>query len=101
MISLISSFGIVNAVTPDSNIFLWIPAFVAAATVVNYSSIKVLLANGLSTSPIKSNPVFSSGSYSKSAWKSSWLPYFTQLSFANFILAEELFAKAIRNLCIS
>ena len=36
-------------------------AFIADAATVNPNGIKTLLANGLSTFPIKSNPVFSNG----------------------------------------
>ena len=36
-------------------------AFLADAATVNPNGIKTLLANGLSTFPIKSNPVFSNG----------------------------------------
>ena len=49
MISFICSFKIINSVTPDPNISLSIV----------FDGIKTLLGNGLSTSPIKGNPVFS------------------------------------------
>ena len=45
---------------PDQNIFLWIAVSVAAA-VVNPTGIKTLLVNGLSTFPIKGNPIFNNG----------------------------------------
>ena len=56
MISFISSLGIINVVVPDTNIFLWTAASVADAAGVNPNGIKTLLANGLSTFPIKGNP---------------------------------------------
>ena len=58
IISFISSFEIIYVVTPDPNIFRWIAASVADAAAVNGNGIKTLLANGLGTFPIKSNPVF-------------------------------------------
>ena len=60
VILFISSLEIVNVVLPDPNIFLWIAASVSDATAVNPNGIKVLLASGLSTFPIKDNQVFSS-----------------------------------------
>ena len=59
MMLLIFSFEIINVVTPDSNIFLWIAGSVADAAPVNPNCIKTVLANGLRTSPIKGNPDFS------------------------------------------
>ena len=61
IISFISSFEIINVVTPDQNIFLWIATFAADAAAVNPNGIKTLLANGLSTFRIKGKPVFSNG----------------------------------------
>ena len=55
MISFISSVKIINVVKPDPNIFLWIGAYVPDAASVNHDDIKTLLANGLSTFPIKGN----------------------------------------------
>ena len=102
MISFISSFEIINVVTPDPNIFLWIAASVADADVVNPNGIKTLLANSLSTLPIKGKPVFSNGpkSLPKNPPDCSILCNWV---FDNFTLAEELFAKAARSLetCIS
>ena len=49
MISFISSFKIIDAVTLDQRVILHIPAFAADIAVVNRNSIKMLLANGLST----------------------------------------------------
>ena len=62
VISYISSLEIINFVTPDSNVFLWIAASAADAASVNHNVIKTFLANSLSTFPIKSNPVHSNGS---------------------------------------
>ena len=59
--ALISSFEIINVSTSDLNTFLWIAAFVADAASVNPNYIKMILANDLSTFPIKSNSVFSNG----------------------------------------
>ena len=52
---------IINVVTPDSNIFLWITASVAYAAAVNPNGIKMLLANDLRTFLVKDNPVFNNG----------------------------------------
>ena len=49
---------------PDSNIYLWIDASVPDAAAIYPNGIKTLLANVLSTFPIKGNPVFSNGSKS-------------------------------------
>ena len=54
MISFISSFEIMNFVTPNSDIFLWIAISADDAAVVNTNGIKNLLANSLSTFAIKS-----------------------------------------------
>ena len=58
MISLISLLGIINLVLRVTKIFLWIAASVVDAAAVNPNGIKTLLVKGLSTFPIKSNPVF-------------------------------------------
>ena len=42
---------------PDPNIFLWIATSLTDAAVINPNGIKKVLANGLSTFPIKGNPV--------------------------------------------
>ena len=103
IISFISSFEIITEVIHDPNILLWIAASVAAAAAaVNPNGIKTFLANGLSTFPIKGNPVFSSGH--KSLHKNPPdCPILCNWVFDNLVLAEELFAKASasRNLCIS
>ena len=61
MILFISTLEILNVVTPDSNIFLWTATSVGDDVAVNPNGIKQLLANGLSTFPIKGKPVFSNG----------------------------------------
>ena len=69
MISFISSLEIINVVVReakpkgrlDPNIFLPIATSVAAAAAFNSNGIKTLSDNGLSTFPIKGNPVFSNG----------------------------------------
>ena len=53
IISLISSLEIFSVVKPDLNIFLWIAVSVVDAAAVNPNGIKMLLANGLITFPIK------------------------------------------------
>ena len=58
MISFISSFKIIDPVTLDQRVVLHIPAFAVDTAVVNRNSIKMLLANGLSTFFIKGTPVF-------------------------------------------
>ena len=70
---------------------------VADAAVVNPNGIKTLLANGLSTFFLKSNPVFSIGlnilprNPPDGLILCNWV-------FDNFILTEELFAKALQSL---
>ena len=62
----------------------------------------MLLANGLSTFPIKDNPVFSNGP--KGLPKNPPVcPILYNWAFDNFILADELFAKALGSFetCIS
>ena len=97
MISYIYSVEIIKIINPESNIFLWITTFVADAASVNPNGIKTLLANGISIFPIKGNPVFKNGT--KRLPKNppdcnilcNWV-------FDHFILAEELFPKALRSL---
>ena len=55
----------------------------------------MLLANGLSTFPIKGNAVFRNGH--KSLLKIPLIVLFYVIVFDNFILVEELFAKALRS----
>ena len=61
--------------------FLWIA--------VSLNGIKTFLPNGLSTFPIKDNTGFSNGLPD--------CPISRNLVFDNFILAKELFAKALRS----
>ena len=96
MISSISSLGTIKIVNPDPNIFLWIAASVADAAAVNPNRIKALLANGLSTFPIKGNAVFSNGPKGLLRNPPDCLILCTWV-FDNFILADELFAKALRS----
>ena len=54
----------------DPNIFLWIAASAADATVLNPNGIKMLLAYGLDTFFITGNPVFSNKSYKSNSIQS-------------------------------
>ena len=93
--SLISSLKIISVVKQDQSIFLWIDASVVN-TAINSNGIKRLLANVLSTFPLNDNPLFNNGP--KSLPKNP--PDCTMLCnwvFDNFILAEELFGKALRS----
>ena len=96
MISFIFSFEISNNVTPDANIFLWIAPSVADAAAVNPNGIETLLTNGLSTFLIKGNPVFINGPKTLSKTPPE-CPILCNWFFDNCILAEELFAKALRS----
>ena len=62
IMSLVSSLEIISVVKPDLNIFLLIAASVADAAAVNPNGIKTLLADGVSTFPIKGNLVFNNWS---------------------------------------
>ena len=53
----ISSLFIPNVIVPDQSIFLWIAASFADDAAVNANDTKMLLANGLGTSFIKSKSV--------------------------------------------
>ena len=102
MISFISLLDIINVVVPGPNIFLWIAASDADAAAVNLNGIKALLANGLDTFFIKSNPVFSNGP--KGLPKNPPdCPILCNWVFDNFILPGEPFASFTkpRNLCVS
>ena len=81
---------------PDPNIFLLIAVSVADAAAVNLNGIKTLLANVLSTFPIKGNPGFGNGpeSLPKNLRDS---PILCNWVFDNFIWAEEFFAKTLWN----
>ena len=96
MISFISLLEINNVVLPDSKIFLWTTEFVADSAAVNSNGIKTLLANGLSTFPIKGNPVFSIGPESL---PKNYLdcPILWNWVFGNSMLAKEIFAKILRS----
>ena len=96
IISIISSLKVINVVTHDPNIFLWIAASAADTAVVNPYGIKTLASSGLSTLFIKVNPAFSNDP--KSLPKNPpHYPILCNWVFDNFILAEELFAKAFRS----
>ena len=97
MTSFISSLEIINVIVPDSNIFLWIAAFVADAGALNPNVIKTLIASGLSTFSIKDNPVFSNGP--KSMPKNfPDCPILCNWTSDKFIFVDELFAKPLRSL---
>ena len=97
MISLISSFPFIDVFVPDPSIFLWIAATLADA--VNTNGIKALVANGLSAFPVTDNAVFSTGSSTKGLFKNLRdCPIWCKWVFNNFLLAEELFGKALRSL---
>ena len=75
---------------------LWIAASVVDAVAVHTNGIKTLLANALSSFPIKDTPIFNDGP--NILPKTS--PYCTTLCnwlFDSFLLAEELFTKALRS----
>ena len=96
MTSFISLWEIINVAMPGPNIFLWIFASVADADVANPYGIKTLLANGLSTFPIKGNPVFCNGPQSIPRNPPD-CPIIWNWVFDIFILADEPFAKALRS----
>ena len=75
---------------------LWTVASVAAAGAVNTNGIKALLANGLSKL-IKGKPVFSNGTRSLPKNPPD-CPILYNWVFVNFILADELFARALWSL---
>ena len=93
MISSISSFKIINVIIPEPKIFFWIAASVADAAAVNANGIKTLSANGQSTFFIKGKPGFSNGPKTPPD-----CPILCNWVFDNFILADELFAKAFWSL---
>ena len=68
----------------------------ADAAAANPDGIKTLLTNGSSTFPIKSNPVFSNGPKNLPKNPSDCM-ILDNCIFGKFILAEELFAKALRS----
>ena len=94
MVSYVSSLEIISVAVTDPNFFLWIAASVVDATVVNPNDIKTLLANSFNKF---FNPFFSDGL--KSLPKNPPdCPILRNWVFDDFILAEELFVKAFRNL---
>ena len=97
MIPYISSFEITSAVMLNSKILFWIAASVADAATVNPNSIKTLLANGLSTFSVKEKAVVSNSPKSLPRNPPDY-PISCKWVFENFTLADELFAKTIRNL---
>ena len=97
MISFISSLEIINGFEVDLNIFLWIAASVADGYPVNPNCFKTLLANGLSSCPNKCYPVFSNGPKSLPNNRPD-CPILCNSVFHNFLLADELFSKALRSL---
>ena len=76
--------------------FLWIAAFVADAATVNPNGIETLLANRFNIFFIKGKPVFSNGPRSLPKNTPDYLVLFNWV-FDNFILADWLFAKALRS----
>ena len=76
---------------------LWIAAFVADAAAINPNGIKTLLANGFSTFPIKGNLVFDNGPKSLPKSRPN-CPILYHWVFDYFVLAEQLFAKALGSL---
>ena len=96
IISFISSFEIINVLVPDPKCFLWTAAFVADAAGVNPNRIETLLANGLSTCPIKSNPVLSNGAKILPKNPPDYRILYNWV-FDNFNLADEPFAEALRS----
>ena len=74
---------------------LWIAAPVADAAAVNPSHVKMHLANGLSTDPIKGNLVFNNGPKTPPKNPPDCL-ILCNWGFDSFILADEPFAKTLR-----
>ena len=93
----ISSFESVNVAIPDQNICLWMAASVPDTAVVKPNGIKTILASGLSKFFIKGYPVFSNGS--KNLPKNPPdCPILCNWVFDSFVLAKELFGKALGSL---
>ena len=81
---------------PDPNFFfVCITASAADATAVNPKGINTLLANGVITSFINNNPAFSNGPSNLPKNHPDCI-IFDNWVFDNLILADELFAKALR-----
>ena len=83
--------------TPNPNTFLRIAASVADAVAVNPNCIKMLLAFGLSTFPIKGHPVFSNGSKSLPENPPD-CPTLWNWVFDNFLLAGNYLQKLYEDL---
>ena len=96
MLSFISSLEIANGVVLDPNIFIWIAASISDDAAVNPNNIKTLLANGLSTFPIKGNPFSSNGPKSLPKNPSNY-PILCNRVFDTFLLAHEAFAKNLQS----
>ena len=90
-------YEVTNVVFPDPNISLWIATFATDAAAFNPNSIKLLLANGLSTFLIKGNLVFSNGPKNRLPKNPHYCPILCNWVFDNFMLANGLFAKALRS----
>ena len=82
---------------PDLNIFLWIAASIADTAAVIPNGIETLLVNDLSAFPIKGKRVVSNGHKSLPKNRPDYR-ILCNWVFDNFILAEELFAKALWSL---
>ena len=96
MISFISLFEIINVTLSDPNVFLWMAASVTDAVSVNPNGIN----NGLSTFPIKDNPLFSNGS--KYLLKNPPIcPVLYTWGSDNFALADEPLAKALQSFVLA
>ena len=76
-------------------IFLCVPASAADAAAVNPKEINTLLANGLIIFDITGNPVFSNGPNNLPKNPPDCI-ILDNWVFDNLILADELFAKALR-----
>ena len=96
IISFISSFENINVATPDLEIFLWIVTSVVDAA-VNPNGSKTLWANDLTTFFSKGNSAFSYGPKSLPK-NTSDCTILCNWVFDNFILADELFGKALQSL---
>ena len=100
--SSVSLFDIISVIVPDPdapnpNIFLWIHASAAETVVVNPNVINTSLANGWSTFFVNDKPTFSPRSLPRN------FPDYISLDrsvFEHFILADDLFPKALQRLTI-
>ena len=97
MISSISSFDIINASSPFPELFLRVLPSAADATALNDNGIKTLLPNGLSILLIKGKSVFSNGLRILPRNPPDGTILVSQV-FDNFILADQLFTKALLKL---